>query len=71
MAYLGDELSLAERAVFEEHLAACPDCVNYLDSYRQTVRLTKAVCRCPEGPVPEEVPEALIRAILAAQRQRA
>ena len=67
MAYLELELSEDQRAIFEEHMGACPPCVAYLDSYAETVRLGRTVCRDPEGPVPEDVPEALVRAILAAR----
>ena len=67
MAYLGGGLSPADRAAFEEHLAECPDCVNYLHTYQQTIRLSKAVCCRPDDSLPEGVPERLIRAILAAR----
>ena len=46
----------------------CPSCITYLDTYRETIRLGKAVCADPEGPVPEDVPDQLVRAILAARR---
>lgn len=68
MAYLEEDLAAAERADFEEHLGMCPPCVDYLESYRETVRLGKQVCRDLEGPVPDDVPEQLIQAILAARR---
>jgi anti-sigma factor RsiW len=67
MDYLSGGLSAHERTVFEEHLAECPDCVNYLDTYRETVHLGKAACGPPDEPVPEEVPEELVQAILAAR----
>ncbi len=70
MDYLEEELSAEERAVFEGHLGDCPTCVNYLDSYRETVRLGKALCEDPEGPVPDDVPEELVRGILAAREAR-
>jgi anti-sigma factor RsiW len=66
MAYLDGELPEAERGTFEEHLAECPDCVAYLASYRETIRLGKAVCTCGDA-IPAEVPEDLVRAILAAR----
>lgn len=68
MAYLDGELPEAERATFQEHMAECPPCVTYLDTYAETVRLGQTLCRDPEGPVPEDVPEALVRAILAARK---
>jgi anti-sigma factor RsiW len=66
MAYTSGELPETERAAFEEHLAECPDCVSYLHSYEETVRLGKAACA---GDDLDEVPEELIRAILAARRK--
>ncbi len=68
MAYLDDTLPGEQRKTFEGHMSECPTCVTYLDSYRETVRLGKAVCRDPEGPIPEEVPEQLVDAILASRK---
>ena len=36
-------------------------------SYEQTVRLGKAAFGHPDGPVPEAVPEELVKAILSAR----
>ncbi len=69
MAYLADELPGTQRDVFEGHLALCPPCVNYLDSYQHTMRLSKAACHCPDGAAPADVPEELILAILDASRR--
>jgi anti-sigma factor RsiW len=65
--YFSGELALAERAEFEAHLAECPACVAYLDTYQKTIQLLKATSAHPEDPVPDEVPEQLVRAILAAR----
>jgi anti-sigma factor RsiW len=43
MDYLDGRLSDGLKAQFEEHLAECPDCVRYMLSYQQTVRIGKAV----------------------------
>ncbi len=67
MAYLDGELPDGQRAVFEEHLAGCPQCVAYLGNYRAAVALGKAACTRPEEGAADTVPEALIRAILAAR----
>ena len=66
MAYLADELPAEQRAVFEAHLGECPDCVNYLHTYQQTVRIEKIACGC-QDPAPADAPEELIRAIMAAR----
>src|ERR1700739_1695448 len=65
--YLSGGLIAAERAEFEAHLAECPECVAYLDTYRKTTQLSKPACPPPEDRVPDEVPENLVRAILAAR----
>ena len=67
MAYLEDELPPERREAFEAHLAICPPCVNYLDTYRETIKLGKAVCERDDDPVPDDVPEKLIEAILLAR----
>jgi len=38
--YLEDTLPAGERARFEEHLAICEGCVNYVDQMRTTIVLT-------------------------------
>jgi len=68
MAYLDDELESRERQVFEGHIEDCPQCVNYLDSYRETVRLGREICTEDES-VPSDVPEPLVNAILSARRE--
>jgi len=66
--YLSGELSPDQVMAFDAHLARCPSCVNYANTYRETTRLAKAALRCDEEPVPADVPEELVRAILAARR---
>ena len=66
-AYLTGELSPARQAEFDFHLADCPDCASYLKSYEATVRLGKEAFADLEAPVPVEVPEELIHAILAVR----
>ena len=68
--YLAGSLPAAQRARFEEHLAECPDCVAYLQTYQDAIRLGKAACTHAADPVPPEVPDDLVRAILAARRCR-
>jgi anti-sigma factor (TIGR02949 family) len=68
MAFMDGELEPDTHADFEAHLALCPPCLNYLDGYRETVRLGRSLCEGPDAPVPDDCPERLVKAILAARR---
>jgi anti-sigma factor RsiW len=70
MSYLDGDLPPDQRKRFEEHLSVCPLCVNYMGTYIETVRLGKAACTPLDQPVPDDVPEELVRAILAARDGR-
>jgi anti-sigma factor RsiW len=65
--YLFGNLPIEERAAFEDHLAECPWCVAYLDSYRKTIQLEQAAFVAPDVPAPTDAPEELIQAILRAR----
>lgn len=69
-AYLSGELSEAERKEFEYHLSGCPSCVAYMNTYMQTIDLTRMAFEdvSADEPVPDEVPEELILAVLAARK---
>lgn len=63
--YIGDELSAQHREMFEKHLAVCLECRNYVDSYKTTLSVGKAAFNHPDDPIPDDVPESLIKALLA------
>jgi anti-sigma factor RsiW len=67
MAYLDDELAAEVRSAFESHMFGCQTCVNYLESYQATVALGRIAC-AEDEPVPNDVPESLVQAILAARK---
>ncbi len=70
--YLFGNLPAEERAVFEMHLAECPWCVAYLDSYGKTIQLEQAAFASPpDAPPPADAPEELIQAILRARSRPA
>ncbi len=69
LGYLDRELSDAEHSTFEQHVELCPPCLAYLETYRDTVALGRA-CADPDGPVPGDVPEELVNAVLGARRAR-
>jgi anti-sigma factor RsiW len=66
--YFAGDLPPATFALFHEHIGECPDCVAYLDSYEQTVKLVWGACRDFDEAVPAEVPEDLIQAILIVRQ---
>jgi anti-sigma factor RsiW len=69
--YLFGNLPAEELAIFEEHLAECPWCTAYLDSYRKTIHLGRSAYASENDPPPADAPEELIDAILKARlRQR-
>ena len=66
--YLFGNLSAEERAEFDKHLAECPWCVAYLDSYQRTIQLEQGAFSGPaDAPPPADAPEELIQAILRAR----
>jgi anti-sigma factor RsiW len=69
--YVEEEASEEEKGEFEYHLARCPSCVAYMNTYRQTVALGRAAYEGPDDAVPEDVPEELVAAIVAARRRSA
>lgn len=69
MDYLDGQLPEDQAAVFEKHLEMCPPCKAYLETYRKSVDLT-SVCFDDDDQTPKDVPEALIRAILAAREKQ-
>lgn len=70
MAYLDNELSADQRHDFERHLRVCPSCVNYLESYKQTVLLGKSAMDPAADPALAQVPDALVAAVRAARKAR-
>jgi hypothetical protein len=48
----------------------CDACVNYLDSYKKTILLGRKAFESELAAIPQQVPEELVRAILAARKPR-
>lgn len=67
--YLEGRLPEEQLARFQAHLASCPPCVSYTRSYQDAVRLGREAFACPEENVPADVPEDLVRAIVAARER--
>ncbi len=68
-AYLDGELPPTSVAAFEEHLAVCPSCVDYIDTYRETIKLGRGAFADLDAPAPADVPKDLVAAVLAAKRR--
>lgn len=64
--YLDGELEPERHAIFVAHVDICDACVEYLRTYKDTIALGKAVA---DESVPEDVPESLVQAILAARKK--
>ena len=67
MDYVSGELSSESRAEFQYHLSLCGNCRRYLAGYQETVKLGKRAFEDDDAIVPSQVPEELVKAILAAR----
>lgn len=67
--YLAGDLGPDVRGRFEAHLGECPDCLVYLQGYRDTVMLVRDASRDPGAAVSDDVPTELVRAILEARKR--
>ena len=65
--YLEDALSPGDRRRFEEHLAVCPDCRNYLAQMRVTIRLTGAL---KGDAIPAELRKQFLGALQQMKRRQ-
>ena len=70
MDYMSGDLPQSQKEEFDGHLAACVACVAYMKSYAETIELGKAAFKDPDAGVPDDVPEDLVKAILASRRAR-
>jgi hypothetical protein len=61
--YLNDKLAPAVKRDFQQHLRLCPDCVNFLNTYKKTVSVTRSIR-------PEEIPPRIRDTIVDFLRGR-
>lgn len=66
--YFEGDLPEAKRKVFDLHLTICEECRAYLKAYKNTIALGQAAFRHADAAVPEDMPEDLVKAILAARK---
>ena len=67
--YLDGELTGSQKSKFEWHMRICRECREYLAAYQRTMELGRAVFNSECAPVPDDVPEDLIKAILDARNK--
>ena len=67
MDYLDGSLPAEQGSRFEAHIEDCPSCVDYLESYRATSILSAEALLQPSAELSDEVPEELVRAVLAVR----
>jgi len=68
LEFLNNELHAEMCAQIRAHLEKCPPCVNYVESYRLTVHLTRQL---PCGELPPEIAERLQAALKACSEREA
>jgi anti-sigma factor RsiW len=68
--YVSGELPADRAAEFDRHLSVCPSCVNYLETYRETIALGRAAFEDPDLPAEDCAPEELVSAVLKARESR-
>jgi anti-sigma factor RsiW len=71
-AYIDHSLDPQRRAIFDQHVAACRDCAAYLNAYVRTIEAGKQAFGDADdaAPLPAEVPNGLVQAVLNARRHR-
>jgi anti-sigma factor RsiW len=65
--FVSEELEAERRALVERHLGECPPCAVYLETYRMTIRVTKALPKAV--PLPPELERRLLEALKRMREQ--
>ena len=66
--FLDEKLPTPTKQAFLKHIEECDNCNQYLQSYQQTISLSKAALTGTPSTSNAEIPEQLVEAILAAHR---
>ena len=64
--YLSGELDARTFDIFEAHLSQCPDCVSFLETYKEALRVGRSV---PCDDIPPEM-ETRLRELLRERIER-
>ena len=68
IGYMEGDLPASQRLVFEFHMKICRECRDYMAAYKRTIEVSGRAFEDQGAPVPPEVPEDLVQAILDARR---
>ncbi len=68
VAYLDGELTKEELRIFRRHLLVCRDCKRYLADYERAMKCVKDMSDEIKSDL-ADVPEDLVRAVLAARQK--
>lgn len=66
--YLAGELPARQGEAFDRHLSLCVNCARYLQQYRETIAVSRRAFDDDQGPLPADVPDELVEAILRARK---
>ncbi len=66
--YLDGVLPDRQAKRFEWHLRICRECREYLAAYRRTIEISKTALGPANGPVPDDVPEDLVKAVMDSRK---
>ncbi len=66
--YVAGALPAAAQAEADAHLAGCPECAAYLESYQATIALGKVAFRGDHAF--ESLPESVVAELLARRKKR-
>ena len=67
--YVEGQLPDDRREVFDRHISICPDCTAYVQSYKATMEMSAWAVKKAMRQIADEMPDALVEAILAARAE--
>lgn len=67
--YMDGTLPERQRSMFDWHMRICRECREYLAAYQRAMAVSQRVLSSPGEPIPDDVPEDLISAIMESRKQ--
>ncbi len=68
--YLEDGLPVWQKYMCWLHVKLCRECAYFIQQYRQVVALGREAFESSDEPIPDSVPEELIKAALAHRKTK-